>query len=192
MPRISAPTLVEHRAKQRAALLDAVEDLVVETGSSNFTMASVATRAGLARSSVYEYFDSPNALFAGAVIDRMHRWTGDVESQVATSGPPAERIERFIRLNLELASQQVHRFGRIIRSAEMPPECSDALNDMHREILKPLIDAIDEAGIENAEHQGDFVNGVIQTAISRIDAGAEREAEAQAAVPFALKALGLS
>ena len=53
MPRITAPTVAEHHAKQRRALLDAARDLLAETGAEP-SMAAVARRAGLARSSIYQ------------------------------------------------------------------------------------------------------------------------------------------
>ena len=52
MPKISAATVVEHRAAQRRALLDAARDLIAEAPDRVPSLADVAVRAGLARSSV--------------------------------------------------------------------------------------------------------------------------------------------
>ena len=192
MPRISAPTLVEHRQRQRAALLDAVEDIVVETGSTNVTVSAVAVRAGLARSSVYEYFGSPSALLAAAVVDRMERWTVDIARHVASGETPAERIEIFVRASLDLTSKGAHRLGRVVRISDMPPECSDALVDMHRGMTAPLALALADAGIPDADRAADLVLGVIQAATNRIEQGAPRRRETDAAVTFVMQALELN
>ena len=50
MPRISQPTVAEHRAARVRALLDAAHDLLLETGEAP-SLSAVAERAGLARTS---------------------------------------------------------------------------------------------------------------------------------------------
>jgi len=192
MPRISAPTLVEHRERQRAALLDAVEDIVVETGSTNVTVSAVAARAGLARSSVYEYFGSPSALLAATVVDRMQRWTVDIAGQVSAGDTPAERIEIFVRASLDLTSKGAHRLGRVVQIADMPRECSDALVNMHCDMIAPLAVALADAGSTDADREAELVLGVIQAATHRVDRGAPRRLETDAAVSFVMNALGLN
>ena len=73
MPRIEAPRVAEHHARQRRALLDAAHALLAETGEAP-SMAAVGRRAGLARSSVYQYFDSPGALLHAVVTDVFPTW----------------------------------------------------------------------------------------------------------------------
>ena len=58
MPKISAPTVAEHRVRQRDALLHAATELLVDGGVSAVTPAAVGAAAGLARPSVYQYFSS--------------------------------------------------------------------------------------------------------------------------------------
>src|SRR5690606_19635538 len=55
MPRITAPTVAEHRKAQQRALLDAAREILAETGRPP-TFTALAERAGMARPSVYEYF----------------------------------------------------------------------------------------------------------------------------------------
>lgn len=51
MPKISAPTVAEHRVRQRGALLRAAIELLVDGGVSAVTPAAVSAAAGLARPS---------------------------------------------------------------------------------------------------------------------------------------------
>ena len=72
MPRISAPTVAQHRMRQRDALLHAATELLVSGGLSAVTPAAVGAAAGLARPSVYQYFSSgaqrPAAALAAAQL----------------------------------------------------------------------------------------------------------------------------
>ena len=54
MPKISAPTVVEHRALQREALVREATAILLGDGAASVTPASVAKAVGLARSSIYE------------------------------------------------------------------------------------------------------------------------------------------
>ena len=56
MPRITAPTVAEHRDQRWADLVAAGQELLVTEGPDAVTMTAVAARAGLSRTAVYEYF----------------------------------------------------------------------------------------------------------------------------------------
>ena len=49
MPRITAPTLAEHQARQRDALVEAAVAILATEGVAAATPAAVGARAGLAR-----------------------------------------------------------------------------------------------------------------------------------------------
>ena len=73
MPRIEAPTLAEHHAQRRAAIVAAAVDLLGREGIGAVTPAAVASGSGLARSSLYQYFPSTAALVAAAVEESFTR-----------------------------------------------------------------------------------------------------------------------
>ena len=88
MPRIAAASLAENRARRTADLLQAARQLHAEAGIGAVTIAAVAGRTGLTRSSVYEYFDSTASLRSAAIASEAERWadgprTDDVPAQVA-------------------------------------------------------------------------------------------------------------
>ena len=69
MPRIETETLAEHRDWRRNQLIEAAASIAMESGGAAITVAAVAQRAGLSRTSVYEYFGSGSELVADLVID---------------------------------------------------------------------------------------------------------------------------
>ena len=71
MPKIQAPTLALHRELRRQQLMSAALELALSNGADSITVAAVAAKAGLARSSIYEYFASSADLVADLVIEEL-------------------------------------------------------------------------------------------------------------------------
>jgi len=83
MPRIETETLAEHRDWRRNQLIDAAASIAMESGGAAITVAAVAQRAGLSRTSVYEYFGSGSELVADLVIDELHSFAQTLNTAVA-------------------------------------------------------------------------------------------------------------
>ena len=66
MPKITGPTVVEHRAAQHRALLASAERLINESGGNVPTLTEVAEAMGLARSSI-------NSLPSGPCLHKARR-----------------------------------------------------------------------------------------------------------------------
>ena len=62
MPKISAPTVKEHRDQVRTRLIDAAENLLRDRGADGLTAGAVSSAAGIARNSIYRYVDSVDDL----------------------------------------------------------------------------------------------------------------------------------
>ena len=58
MPRIKTDTLAQHRDWRRSQLIEAAAAIAMESGGAAISVSAVAARAGLSRTSVYEYFGS--------------------------------------------------------------------------------------------------------------------------------------
>ncbi|MGX1508291.1 UNVERIFIED_CONTAM: AcrR family transcriptional regulator [Streptomyces graminofaciens] len=97
MPKINASTVAGHPAQQREALIGAAIDILVNEGAAAVTPATVGTRAGLARSSVYQYFDSSAALLATITEEAFRRSNEALNRAMAAADGPVERVEAFVR-----------------------------------------------------------------------------------------------
>ena len=82
MPKIQAPTVVLHRELRRQQLINAAMELAMESGAESITVAAVATKAGLARSSIYEYFASSADLVADLVLEELEYFTNRLAEAV--------------------------------------------------------------------------------------------------------------
>lgn len=101
MPKISAPTLGEHRAETIDRLLDAFGDLVLAHGFADVSLSDVAAKAGLARTAIYNYYPDRDALLLAWTDREVSRTVGSLERQVAEADTFAEKLEIFVRAQLE-------------------------------------------------------------------------------------------
>lgn len=173
MPKISAATVPEHRARQRQALVRAAMAILTENGAGAVTPAAVGTRAGLARSSVYQYFPSTAALLATVIEEAFADWNATVAAAMAGAATPAARIDAYVTAALRLAAAGGHRAAAALAHADLPPACRSRLDELHREEAGPLAAAITALGAPDPELTGRLLGGLLQAAMAAVEAGAD-------------------
>lgn len=171
MPRIDAPTVVEHHAQRRAALLAAAEELLAEQGVEAVTPAAVGARAGLARSSVYQYFASSPAIVAAVVEDAFPRASEQLRAAMAGASTPGEQVDAYVRTALALAGDRTHRSLRALSAADLPPECQARMDELHRAQTAPLVEALDAMGVGDAALTARLVTGMVRAAAQAVAEG---------------------
>ncbi|HWE45881.1 MAG TPA: helix-turn-helix domain-containing protein [Caulobacteraceae bacterium] len=80
--------LDRRRARTRAALLKAFNDLVLSTGWDHFSAADVAVRADVGRSTLYEHFQGKEAMLAEAMRPLL-----SVLAEAGGAAPAALRLD---------------------------------------------------------------------------------------------------
>lgn len=170
MPRIRAATVAEHRAAQRRLLLDAAREIIGETGHRP-SLAAVASRVGLARPSVYEYFSSPEELLTALVEDITPRWAGRVNAEMARAGSPGGRVLAYVHANLALVAEGEHAVVATL-AAIAPEQVTDQrARGMHQQALEPLAAALAELGVEHAEEITAMVDAMVRSGARLIEEG---------------------
>lgn len=193
MPRITAPTLAEHRDRRRSALLAAGQALVLEGGPHAVTMAAVAQQAGLSRPAVYEYFDSTQDLLAAVLTEQMRTWSADIARALEQAGSPEDRIRSYITASLRLFCDGEHEVVAILSETSLPEAVRTQLVDMHAELSAPLIAAVEDMGATDPDTAVRLIQGVVEAAARRLEPGSDPTGEAQAASDFILAGVrGLS
>ena len=94
---------------RRASILDAATRLILRDGATGLTMEDIAAEAGVARGTLYLYFDSIDGI-TGALRDRYAQaLTGDLEPLLATggSGSRLRRLDSTHRLTSLLTFRQL-------------------------------------------------------------------------------------
>ncbi|MBO1332429.1 TetR/AcrR family transcriptional regulator [Streptomyces sp. VRA16 Mangrove soil] len=173
MPKISAATVPEHRAQQRAALIRAAVDILAEHGAAAVTPAAVAARAGLARPSFYQYFPSSAALLAAIVEDTFTTADAAMAEALDTASEPHARIDAFVHAELHLAAQGLHRPAAALMRADLPAECRDRVHELHHLHYTPLINAIDDLNPADPRLTAQLIGGLLQAAMAAVDNGTD-------------------
>jgi AcrR family transcriptional regulator len=182
MPRIEAPTLVEHQELRRAAILDAAVDILAGDGTSALTPAAVASRAGLARSSVYQYFPSTAALLAAGVEETFRRLIDRVQAAMDEATSPGEQVEAYVEASLQAAVAGHEPTG--LASADLPEECRAAVAGLHEQVLTPLVRALAAQGKPDPESLAALVHGVVRAAAHQVEHGRAYDAVSHQARSF--------
>lgn len=84
------------RARNRARLLQAAEQVFAERGYSGATTAAIAERAGLPKANLHYYFGTKAALYRTVIADILELWLGAF-GDITADDDPAEALTAYIR-----------------------------------------------------------------------------------------------
>ncbi|WP_435743622.1 TetR/AcrR family transcriptional regulator [Nocardioides sp. SYSU DS0663] len=107
MPRISAGSLEEHRAALRRRIFDAFAELVGERGYDAVSMAALAERAGLGRTTIYHHFPDKAAVVVGFASHETERYVERLRAALGDTSDPAEQLRTYVRHHLA-AGDELH------------------------------------------------------------------------------------
>lgn len=190
MPKISAPTLAEHHVRQRRALLDAATAILETDGLAALTPAEVGRRAGLARSSVYQYFGSSAEIVAAVVEEAFPKANAVLATALSGHEDPVIRIDIYVATTLRLGAEGAHRVAGALASAELPSACARRLHQLHQDQAEPLYDAVRDLGVPDPELIAGLLGGLVQAALKRIERGGPVEATISRALELVHHGLG--
>jgi TetR/AcrR family transcriptional regulator, transcriptional repressor for nem operon len=96
---------------RREQLLDAAATLLVEKGFAAMTVADVAERAGVAKGTVYLYFDTKEALVAGIQAKYDHSLVAMARVLNEARGSELGRLESYLRATVDfhVAERELHQ-----------------------------------------------------------------------------------
>lgn len=175
MPRIDAPTVVQHRAAREQALLEAARALLTAQPDTVPSLAEVGALAGLSRSSVYQYYASREDLLAAVVADSFPRWQQRLDAAVAAAGSPRARVLAFLRANLELVADGEHALARTLAMVAPSEDLARQSREFHDQLLLPVVDALVEIGVPDPATTSELVNALVHAASRRVEQDGDLE-----------------
>ncbi|QNP75694.1 TetR/AcrR family transcriptional regulator [Streptomyces roseirectus] len=180
--------MAEHRSMQRAALLDAARSLLSEGGTEALTFPALAERTGLARSSVYEYFRSRAAVVEELCEVDFPVWAAEVEVAMGAVEGGAAKVEAYVRTQLDLVGDRRHRAVVAISASELDAGAREKIRAAHGGLVAMIVSALGELGHAEPRLAAMLVQGVVDSAVRRIELGVEEPAVvAEAAVGMVLR-----
>ncbi len=147
------------RRRKEARPAEIVEAGLLEFADKGFAAArleDVATRAGIAKGTIYRYFESKEALFEAALLSRAMPVLDGVEAAVDTFPGSSEDLLRLLitRIHAELVGSDLHILLRVIIADGVRfPAISEAY--YHRILSKgrALLRRIVERGVARGEFE---------------------------------------
>jgi AcrR family transcriptional regulator len=173
MPKISAPTVAEHRAAQRAALIRAGEAILVEAGVAGIFPRSVCERAGLARSSFYDYFAAKDDLLVAIAIDAIEQWDSEIERALSGVEPGRATLRAFVDATMAMTADGKHAIAGALRDADLAPSRYEDLMELHDALMRPLLHVLDDMGVADSGRSAMLVQGVLGAGVQLVSHGAD-------------------
>jgi AcrR family transcriptional regulator len=189
MPRIETETLAQHRDWRRNQLIEAAASIALESGGAAVTVAAVAQRAGLSRTSVYEYFGSSADLIADLVLEELNNFAGYLRNAVADTQEPIESISAWIQSALTYIADGRHLLAKVLNATSLPQERTAAIGTAHRALLAPLVAGLSSMGVKDTQRALLFIQVITDASTKRIEGGHDAEAEIESATAFCIAGL---
>jgi len=189
MPRIETETLAQHRDWRRNQLIEAAAGIALESGGAAVTVAAVAQRAGLSRTSVYEYFGSGSELVADLVIDELGTFAATLNEAVADCADPKCVVSCWIKGALEYIADGRHLLAKALNATSMPQSRAQQIGMAHRILMAPLVKAVEELGVKDTQRALSFIQAITDAATKRIESGHDAENEIAYATSFCINGL---
>lgn len=189
MPKIAAPTLALHRELRRQQLISAAMELALADGAQSITVSAVAAKAGLGRSSIYEYFASSADLVADLVLEELQAHRERITLALTGVTDPFLRIELWISESLRYVADGRHMLVKSLNTISTPENRKEEIQLGHRQMIAPLHQSLLEIGTTDVKGAASLLASVVDAASIRIDAGYKAEPEIQSAIKFALAGL---
>ena len=188
-PKIQAATVVEQRQMRQRQLIDAALSIALESGAANITVAAVAKRAGLARSSMYEYFSSSADLIADLVIEELALYQKRLAQAVKGTEDPYQHIELWIAEALQYVVDGRHMLIKSLNAAAIPDFRRDEISQGHRNLMSTISAPLQEIGLTDIRGAMSYLQNTIEAASVRIESGSDSELEIRSAQIYAIAGL---
>jgi AcrR family transcriptional regulator len=189
MPRIETETLAQHRDWRRNQLIEAAAIIALESGGAAVTVAAVAQRAGLSRTSVYEYFGSGSELVADLVIDELGTFAATLNEAVSDCADPKCVVSCWIKGALEYIADGRHLLAKALNATSMPQSRAQQIGMAHRALMAPLVKAVEELGVKDTHRALSFIQAITDASTKRIESGHDAEGEIAYATSFCINGL---
>lgn len=146
-------TLKEER---RHEILSAAAAVFIESGFEKAKIEDIAARAGIGKSTVYEYFPSKMDIFTNLLHDAVHAFIDELRVLAQVDIPFREKLLRYAKLHSALLSEN---YQAIFTYAQIALRRHDEISDMliaHRTLIDKETDEILQSAIARGELRQDL------------------------------------
>jgi len=188
-PKIAEATIAEQRAMRQRQIIDAAMELALELGAPSVSVAAVAKRAGISRTLVYEYFSSSADLIADLVLEELEYYKNRLVNAVHGIEDPYAYIELWISEALQYVADGRHMLVKSLNSVAAPEYRKAEISQGHRNMMATIIEPLKSIAGPEVGVAISYLQGAIDAAAKRIDAGNDAALEIRHAQLFAVAGL---
>ncbi len=149
----------ERKAQSRRRILDSARDVFFRDGFMAANLDEVAERAGVAKGTLYRYFESKADLYVAVLADNGNRFTELMRECVSEGTSPMEQLERISDFYYDYWTRHPELFQIFWAIdnqpviGDLPDSVIDEVSRLWEESLRVL-----ESVIVRAVERGDFVD----------------------------------
>lgn len=140
------------KASTRERIVAATLTLIAERGLGAVTMVDIATTAGIARQTLYNYYRDVDSIVAEAMARHNDESIRQLRAATAVVDTPVAQIEQLVR---HIAQISAHHGPTIEVDHGLAPEHHSAVDD-HNRVLDELIKGIIADGVETGDFRPDL------------------------------------
>lgn len=174
MPRISAPSVREHRARMVQALVDAAEAALAS--GEPVTVAALAASVGIARNSFYKYFDSAADVVEVVATRGFEAWADRVGAAVAACDDPLDRVLAYVDSSLDVPVSADHGWRAGVARTTFSDEAKQRVAALHERVTDHLDAALEPLALPRPEFAKAAIQAMVGVGVSALESGESLEA----------------
>jgi AcrR family transcriptional regulator len=129
----------------KQAILNAAEGILNRSGYAGLSMRELSRESGLAKSTLYHYFEDKHQIYLSVVERDMVEFREQILAAIDTDGNAVERLRSMISAYFTLLNERgiiaLHAFRR---SGDLECELSDLFREHRPKMMDPLIEVVQE------------------------------------------------
>ena len=157
------------RDLRREQLLSVALEMALESPSRDISMTELARRAGLSRTSVYDYFASSSDVISQILIQELDNYVNLLSSAVKSAVSPEDRIRAWIEASLRYVTNGDHLLAKGMGALSANQESIRIFRAKHQLLLAPLTAVFTELGIGEVNRALTFTQSITDMAVKNIE-----------------------
>ena len=146
-------------------------------------------KAGLSRTSVYEYFSSSADLIAELIIEELTHFVKVLTDAIENPLEPEKAIADWIKAALRYIADGRHLLAKALSATDTPKDRAAEIGAAHRALLAPLRNSLTSMKIKDISQAMALLQGATDVATKRIEGGADANLEIATTTAFCIAGL---
>ncbi|WP_040167810.1 TetR/AcrR family transcriptional regulator [Microbacterium gorillae] len=171
MPKISKPTIREHKESVRAALVGTAADIIEREGVAAVLPGTVTAGAGVARSTFYKYFATRDDVLVAVGVEAMEAWAAELGEAVDAQEEGLPRLRALVDATMRMTADGRHDLASALRDEQLSPTHREDLMALHDALFRPALTVLAGLDVPNPERASHLIQGVLGIGVQLVQHG---------------------